>query len=120
MTVGEYFLWCLTVWERKSFGCALRLFTLFFFSYVAVQPPPSIERLEGRIDSSTISAADNYFTVDWVQFDLTCNYSATVAFMLCQIHIAGCCASVIASFRRLLRLIKTNNFKNISCSCIKY
>lgn len=53
--------------------CLEAFYSLFFSSYVAVQPPPSIERLEGRIDSSTISAADSYFTVDWVQFDLTCN-----------------------------------------------
>lgn len=87
--------------------CLEAFYSFFLFLRCCSASTLSIERLEGRIDSSTISAADNYFTVDWVQFDLTCNYSATVAFMLCQIHIAGCCASVIASFRRLLRLIKT-------------
>lgn len=84
LSVGEHFLWLLTVWERKSFRMCLE--ASFSFIHLLTPPPPSIEHPESCIESRTISAAHRYFCVHCETFFTTCNYSVGV---LCQIHTAG-------------------------------
>lgn len=78
---------------KEVLWMCLEAFSFYSCSFAgAAPPPPSFEHQDSCIDSGTISAADSYFSVHWALFDLACNYSVNFAFMLCQIHIAGCYA----------------------------
>lgn len=78
---------------KEVLSICLEAFPFYSCSFAgAAPPPPSTEHPDSCIDSGTISAADSYFSVHSVAFDVACNYSVDFAFMLCQIHIAGCYA----------------------------
>lgn len=78
---------------KEVLSMCLEAFFFYSLSFAdAAPPPPSTEHPDSCIDSGTISAADSYFSVHLVSFDVACNYSVDFAFMLYQIHIAGCSA----------------------------